>query len=98
MIVDNIHVIIGSANINDRSQLGDRDSEVAIHAYDAAGNIGKSLRKRIWSVALGVDYSAPVLDLCPSEGLILKYVFHSVEGMYRICTVWSTDSPLPCYV
>lgn len=28
MIVDDKKVIIGSANINDRSQLGDRDSEV----------------------------------------------------------------------
>ncbi|GAA5853479.1 hypothetical protein JCM8547_002472 [Rhodosporidiobolus lusitaniae] len=29
MIVDDSRVIIGSANINDRSQLGDRDSEIA---------------------------------------------------------------------
>ena len=32
MIVDDYHVIIGSSNINDRSMLGIRDSEVAIHA------------------------------------------------------------------
>ena len=30
MIVDDRRVIIGSANINDRSMLGDRDSEMAI--------------------------------------------------------------------
>lgn len=29
MIVDDLHVICGSANINDRSMLGKRDSEVA---------------------------------------------------------------------
>lgn len=28
MIVDDVHTIIGSANINDRSQTGNRDSEV----------------------------------------------------------------------
>ena len=32
MIVDDYHVIIGSSNINDRSMIGLRDSEVAIHA------------------------------------------------------------------
>ena len=30
MIIDDNKVIIGSANINDRSLLGDRDSEIAI--------------------------------------------------------------------
>ena len=30
MIVDDEKIIIGSANINDRSMLGDRDSEIAI--------------------------------------------------------------------
>lgn len=30
MIVDDKYAIIGSANINDRSMLGDRDSEVAV--------------------------------------------------------------------
>jgi phospholipase D1/2 len=30
MIVDDEKVILGSANINDRSLLGDRDSEIAI--------------------------------------------------------------------
>ncbi|CAG8535096.1 34282_t:CDS:10 [Gigaspora margarita] len=34
MIVDDRYVIIGSANINDRSQLGDRDSEIAILVED----------------------------------------------------------------
>ena len=35
MIVDDKRVIIGSANINDRSMMGDRDSEVAILVEDA---------------------------------------------------------------
>lgn len=34
MIVDDEKVIIGSANINDRSLLGDRDSELAVCVED----------------------------------------------------------------
>ena len=30
MIVDDEYIIIGSANINDRSMLGDRDSELGV--------------------------------------------------------------------
>jgi len=52
MIVDDQHVIIGSSNINGRSMMGDRDSEVAICVYDESGEFGKSLRLKIWSVFL----------------------------------------------
>ena len=34
MIVDDRHVIIGSANINDRSMNGSRDSELAVYIKD----------------------------------------------------------------
>jgi len=34
MIVDDEYVIVGSANINDRSMAGDRDTEIAIGAYE----------------------------------------------------------------
>lgn len=34
MIVDDEYALIGSANINDRSLKGDRDSEIAIVVYD----------------------------------------------------------------
>lgn len=30
MIVDDLFIIVGSANINDRSMLGKRDSEIAV--------------------------------------------------------------------
>ncbi len=30
MIVDDLYVIMGSANINDRSMMGSRDSEIAV--------------------------------------------------------------------
>jgi phospholipase D1/2 len=35
MIVDDRRVICGSANLNDRSQMGDRDSEIALLMEDA---------------------------------------------------------------
>ena len=84
MIVDDIHIIIGSANINDRSQLGDRDSEVAIHAFDESGKFGKSLRKCIWSVALGIETNAPVLDLCPSEDHFFQIWNDLAEENFKI--------------
>ena len=34
MIVDDKYLIVGSANINDRSMLGERDSELAILVKD----------------------------------------------------------------
>jgi len=34
MVVDDLYAIVGSANINDRSQIGDRDSEMAVLVMD----------------------------------------------------------------
>ena len=73
MIVDDQHVIIGSSNINDRSMMGDRDSEVAIYAYDESGEFGKSLRLKIWSVALGVEIDDPILEECPSSDAMFNH-------------------------
>ena len=33
MVVDDRKVIVGSANINDRSLQGNRDSEIAVHFF-----------------------------------------------------------------
>lgn len=41
MIVDDKRMIIGSANINDRSLLGTRDSELAMIIEDPKGSYGK---------------------------------------------------------
>lgn len=68
MIVDDRYVLVGSANINERSLLGDRDSELAVLISDTTGeykNIDGSnipspyrtfahdLRKKIWTKLLG---------------------------------------------
>lgn len=67
MIVDDLYTIIGSANINDRSQTGHRDSEVCILVTDTefvpstmngrpyqAGKFASSLRKNLMKVGFFV--------------------------------------------
>ena len=67
MIVDDRTVLVGSANVNDRSLLGTRDSEVAVLLHDAntvrtkmdgeeweAGEFAYSLRCRLWREHLGL--------------------------------------------
>lgn len=71
MIVDDRSVIIGSANINERSMLGSRDSEVASIVVDTrtipsfmggepyeVGEFPHTLRKRLMREHLGIDVDA----------------------------------------
>ena len=71
MIVDDKYVIMGSANINDRSMIGDRDSEFAVLFKDEnerenfnsimngenykASDFAKSLRINLWKEHLGIE-------------------------------------------
>jgi len=68
LIVDDRTTLIGSANINDRSLLGSRDSEVALLFHDVdtkeaswagesvkIGNFSSALRCRLWREHLGED-------------------------------------------
>ncbi|KAI9608245.1 hypothetical protein KEM48_003379 [Puccinia striiformis f. sp. tritici PST-130] len=67
MIVDDQKVIMGSANINDRSMMGDRDSEIALVVEDQdmidstmagenwkAGRFAATLRRRLYKEHLGL--------------------------------------------
>ena len=69
MIIDDFHVLIGSANINDRSMLGLRDSEIALVMSDTressirsrmngvqtrVGRFARALRIGIWRTLLGL--------------------------------------------
>ncbi|TKA30639.1 hypothetical protein B0A50_02359 [Salinomyces thailandicus] len=71
MVVDDRSVIIGSANINERSMLGSRDSEVAAVVTDTkllpsfmggqpfeVGEFPHTLRKRLMREHLGIDVDA----------------------------------------
>lgn len=68
MVVDDRHAIIGSANINERSMLGNRDSEVAACVFDndmiestmaerpyKVGRFPHTLRLRLMREHLGLD-------------------------------------------
>ncbi|KAK7904459.1 hypothetical protein WMY93_017066 [Mugilogobius chulae] len=67
LIADDNTVIIGSANINDRSMLGKRDSEVAVIDYQA-GPYALQLRLECFRTILGghtdssIDLSDPISD------------------------------------
>ncbi|XP_051544488.1 phospholipase D2-like isoform X2 [Myxocyprinus asiaticus] len=75
LIADDRYYIIGSANINDRSMLGSRDSELAVLVEDEervpsvmngeeyqAGPLALALRKECFSVLLGAK-SDPALSI-----------------------------------
>ena len=84
MIVDDESVIIGSANINDRSMLGSRDSEFCVLInetlkYDSimngnnykAAKFAVTLRKALMSEHLGVDIDDEIL-IDPLSDELLK--------------------------
>eukprot|EP00602_Paraphysomonas_sp_CaronLab_P005081 CAMPEP_0185033702 /NCGR_PEP_ID=MMETSP1103-20130426/22923_1 /TAXON_ID=36769 /ORGANISM="Paraphysomonas bandaiensis, Strain Caron Lab Isolate" /LENGTH=1391 /DNA_ID=CAMNT_0027570077 /DNA_START=374 /DNA_END=4549 /DNA_ORIENTATION=- len=51
LIVDDRVLIFGSANVNDRSMLGDRDTEIAIRVEDTA-HITSKMNKKPWVVGV----------------------------------------------
>jgi len=76
MIVDDDTVIIGSANINDRSMVGTRDSEIAVMVEDSdkfpvklngqdhmAGKFATSLRRTLFREHLGIKENDHSIDL-----------------------------------
>ena len=75
LIVDDETVLMGSANINDRSMLGERDSEFAVivekenkveslmdNQKYMASEYAKSLRKHLMSEHMGFDINDKILD------------------------------------
>jgi phospholipase D1/2 len=67
LIVDDRHVLMGSANINDRSQSGKRDSEIAVMLFDTAlerktlstasvnvNPLARKLRMELWRKHFGL--------------------------------------------
>jgi phospholipase D1/2 len=80
MIVDDRVVICGSANLNDRSQIGDRDSEIALVVEDpsiipstmngTAWNVSpfaSSLRRKLFREHLGLLHPATVSEQTPNN-------------------------------
>ncbi|XP_022246655.1 phospholipase D1-like [Limulus polyphemus] len=95
MIVDDRTVIIGSANINDRSLLGERDSEIAAVMEDVdfqksimngtpyqAGVFAGTLRKSLFREHLGLDEKNSETDLRdPVSDTFYKDVWLTVAAL-----------------
>eukprot|EP00249_Psilotum_nudum_P019640 c27353_g1_i1 orf=427-3258(+) len=88
MIVDDRTVLLGSANINDRSLLGSRDSEVAVVVEDdefvdsymnykpwKAGKFAHSLRTCLWAEHLGLHQSEMDLVMDPVSETTYKDIW-----------------------
>ncbi|KEQ92535.1 hypothetical protein AUEXF2481DRAFT_42977, partial [Aureobasidium subglaciale EXF-2481] len=93
MVVDDRSVIIGSANINERSMLGSRDSEVAAIVTDQemipsfmggkpydVGTFPHSLRMRLMREHLGIDVDEIYRRECEAEKAMQD---EEMERIYR---------------
>ena len=96
MIVDDRTVILGSANINDRSMLGTRDSEYAVMINESykkiskmdgieykAANFAHSFRVNLFAEHLGIDPSADILK-DPLTDEFLQLVQNTASNNTRI--------------
>jgi len=96
LIVDDKTVIIGSANINDRSMMGDRDSEIAAYidhqdlepAVFGGKNVmvapyARNLRKRLWRVGMGLAENDPIVDDPIVAADLLREVAENNTRIYR---------------
>lgn len=88
MIIDDRIVLIGSANVNDRSLLGSRDSEVAVVLEDKefvdsymdgrpwqAGRFAHSLRMSLWAEHLGLAQSEMNVLMDPACETTYKHIW-----------------------
>ncbi|KAI7872737.1 hypothetical protein BDF14DRAFT_1739586 [Spinellus fusiger] len=79
LIVDDRIVVMGSANLNDRSQCGDRDSEIALMVEDKdmipskmngkefeASRFAATLRRQLWKEHLGLLPDRPTDEVTPA--------------------------------
>lgn len=72
LIADDRVMIVGSANINDRSMLGDRDSEMAIWIEDDE------------TVAIDVDGTSLSVGKCPHQTRVKLMKQHLGDGMFDV--------------
>ncbi|KAK7074059.1 hypothetical protein SK128_026180 [Halocaridina rubra] len=99
-IFDDEYIIIGSANINDRSLSGNRDTEIAVGAYQpmhvaaesnlAVGDVSM-FRKALWTEHMGT--AAPI-DKDPSSLECVQHVRWLAEEALR-AYIEPGDAPTP---
>ena len=97
LIVDDTKVLISSANINDRSMLGDRDSEFGViieeekhDKYKMNGNknykaakYAVDLRKKIMAEHLGIDENDPILE-DPTDNKLFEFMISRAKNNTQI--------------
>lgn len=96
MIVDDDYIVIGSANINQRSMAGERDSEICIGAFQPNHSITEgpprgavhTFRMALWSAHLG-GYNPDFEN--PNSAECLGYVRSLTEEFWQIYTA---DEPI----
>lgn len=92
LIVDDDTAIIGSANINDRSLLGDRDSEIAVMVQDIhktetkfaglshlVGRFATSLRKSLFRYAMFIKFTYTCVKFETCIHSCLRYLIEIQE-------------------
>ncbi|KAI5065331.1 hypothetical protein GOP47_0020026 [Adiantum capillus-veneris] len=97
MIIDDRAVLIGSANINDRSLLGSRDSEVAVVLEDKefidsymdsrpwkAGRLAHWLRMSLWAEHLGLAESEMNVLMDPVCETTYKHIWMTTAKMNTV--------------
>ncbi len=67
MIVDDKYVLIGSANINDRSMLGSRDSEIAVITEDQNMTSITDFRAKLFGEHFDLTHHESVKFLDPTK-------------------------------
>ena len=97
LIVDDTKVLISSANLNDRSMLGDRDSEFGViieeekhdkykmngnKNYKAAKN-AVELRKKLMAEHLGIDENDPILE-DPVDNKLFEFMISRAKNNTQI--------------
>jgi len=96
MIVDDDYIVIGSANINQRSLAGERDTEICIGAFQPEHSIAEgpprgaihTFRMALWSAHLG-GYNSDFEN--PNSAECLQYVRETTEEFWQ---VYTADEPI----
>ena len=96
MIVDDDYIVIGSANINQRSLAGERDTEICIGAFQPEHSIAEgpprgaihTFRMALWSAHLG-GFSSEFEN--PNSAECLEYVRSTTQEFWD---VYTADEPI----
>lgn len=107
MIVDDVDLIIGSANCNERSMVGDRDAEIAVHLMNHPAVV-RDFRHRLMCEHFGVEFMRmhdQLIAMPESEhayrvlqGLLDSNVLKMQNGdSSLLATFWGSQSSVDLY-